>query len=135
VSPDKKRTLEVVPSALGRATIFDKDILLFIVGQIAEGINLNREDIVGREMRTVRFKMADYLKATGKGSSGFEYARAENSLRKLRGTSIHTNIATGNKIIKKDFGLIEEWTTVERSDWTSPNFVAIFQCPICCCSN
>ncbi len=116
LSPDKKSSLKVTPSALGRASMFDKDILIFIASQMTEGLNLGREDIVGREIRTVRFKMADYLKSTKKGVSGKDYKSAEIALEKLAGTRIQTNVATGGEVNKNNFGLIDHWRIVEKSD-------------------
>lgn len=112
LSTDNKRSVEVIPSAKGRATMFDKDVLIYIISQITEGINRGRED---SRSRTVRFKMSDYLRAVGRKTSGKEYLAAESALDRLAGTRIKTNIATGNKVIKKNFGLIEQWTIVEKS--------------------
>jgi hypothetical protein len=112
VSKDGRRRMEVTPSALGRATIHDKDVLIYVTSQMTEALNRNRHDTGNR---VVRFTAHDYLIATNKHTSGGDYEAFQTALRRLSGTRIYTNIETGDTRIKRDFGLIDSWEIVERS--------------------
>lgn len=112
VSKDGTKSLEVTPSVKGRATQHDKDILIFLVSQMTEGLNLDRPDAKGR---TVRFCVYDYLVKTNKSTGGKEYKRLEESLERLSGTRIKTDIRTGGERIKESFGILDSWKIVEKS--------------------
>lgn len=120
-SKDGDRSLTVTPSVLGRATMFDKDVLIYVVSQMTEALNCDREDA---KHRTVRFVVYDYLVSTNKPTGGAEYKRLESTLERLRGTSIKTDIKTGGVRVKEGFGLIDSWTIVEKSP-TDERMIAI----------
>jgi len=103
--------LEVIPSVLGVATIWDKDILIYCISQIVEGQNRGRTDI----SKTVRITVYDYLRATNRSTAGSIYERLPVSLNRLAGTRIRTNIKTNGEIIKEGFGLIDKWKIVAKS--------------------
>jgi len=120
-SKDGDRSLTVTPSVLGRATMFDKDVLIYVVSQMTEALNCDREDA---RNRTVRFVVYDYLVSTNKPTGGVEYKRLESTLERLRGTSIKTDIKTGGVRVKEGFGLIDSWSIVEKSP-TDERMIAI----------
>ncbi len=103
--------VRVTPSVLGRATMHDKDILIYAISQLAEGLNIKRDDA---EKRTVQFPAYDFLVTTNRGVGGDDYRRLEDSLDRLKGTVIKTNIVTGQIEQRGGFGLIEEWSTVKN---------------------
>ncbi|MGN9493088.1 replication initiator protein A [Escherichia coli] len=103
--------ITVVPSHKGRATILDKDLLIYITSQLVQGINSNRTD---SNNRTVRIRAYDYFVSTGKGSGGKDYDALEDTLDRLKGTILKTNIETGGERRRRGFGLIEDWEIVER---------------------
>lgn len=111
-SKDGNRALTVTPSVLGRATMFDKDVLIYVISQMTEALNCDREDA---KNRTIRFVVYDYLVSTNKPTGGKEYQRLESTLERLRGTSIKTDIKTGGARVKEGFGLIDSWAIVEKS--------------------
>jgi len=111
-SKDGDRSITVTPSVQGRATQFDKDVLIYIVSQMTEALNRERLDA---KNRVVRFTVYDYLVATNKPTGGKEYQRLETAMERLRGTSIKTDIKTGGERVKEGFGLIERWKIVEKS--------------------
>jgi len=111
-SKDGNRSVEVYPSIKGRATQFDKDVLIYVVSQMTEGLNRGRDDA---KNRTVRFTVHDYLVSTNKPTGGAEYQRLENALERLRGTTIKTDIRTGGQRVKEGFGIIDSWTIIERA--------------------
>lgn len=111
-SKDGTRAITVTPSVLGRATQFDKDLLIYVVSQMTEALNRDRLDA---QSRTVRFRVYDYLVSTNKLTGGKEYQRLQDGLERLRGTSIKTNIKTGGQIVKEGFGIIDSWKIIEKS--------------------
>ena len=111
-SKDGTRAVTVTPSVLGRATMFDKDVLIYVISQMTEALNCDRADA---KNRTVRFVVHDYLVSTNKPTGGKEYQRLESTLERLRGTSIKTDIKTGGVRVKEGFGLIDSWAIVEKA--------------------
>lgn len=103
--------IEVTPSSKGLATVFDRDILIFCISQLMAGLNDNKPI-----SKTVSFRISDYLLATGKAVGGSAYVRAEDALERLRGTSIKTNVVTGDERVWQVFGLIESAKTVRRNN-------------------
>lgn len=112
-SKDGTKHIEVSPSVkYGRATQHDKDVLIFVTSQMTEALNRERPDA---QNRTVRFTVHNYLVATNKPTGGVEYQRFERALDRLKGTTIKTDIRTGEKRVKEAFGILDSWTIVERS--------------------
>lgn len=101
-SADGSRFVEVAPSAFGRATMFDKDMLIFLASQITEARNQGMD-----VARTVRFTAHDFLVTTNRDTSKNGYKGMKDALTRLRGTTIRTNIKTGGKETTSIFGLIE----------------------------
>jgi len=104
-------TLEVIPSVLGLATIWDKDILIYCISQVVEGLNRGRTDI----NRTIRVTAYDLLVSTNKSTGGKDYKRFQASLKRLAGTILVTNIETNGIRVKEGFALIDKWRIIERS--------------------
>lgn len=111
-SKDGNRAITVTPSVLGRATQFDKDLLIYVVSQMTEALNRDRPDA---QSQTVRFRVYDYLVSTNKPTGGKEYQRLQDALERLRGTSIKTNIMTGGQRVKEGFGIVDSWKIIEKS--------------------
>jgi len=108
----------VTPNKYGRATIWDKDILIYLFGQIAAEINRG-----GTPGRTVRATAYDILVSTGRDVGGKDYKSLEAALRRLRGTAIETNIKTDGLKSKREFSIIQDWGTVEKNK--DGNMVAV----------
>lgn len=81
--------LEVIPSAKGQATIYDKDILIYVVSQIMH--RLNRGEHVSRRLQ---FNPRDLLIFVNRGTGGKDYDAFCEALDRLMGTVIKTNIST-----------------------------------------
>ena len=102
-------TIRVKPSYTGLATIFDKDILLYLAGSLMNAKN-NGQTI----SKTVRFTTYDYIVATNKALGGVQYKQLQEGLERLNGTLIQTNVKTNGKEITKEFGLIESWEVIKE---------------------
>jgi len=103
-------SIKISPSADGLATIWDKDILIYCISQLIEGINRGREP-----GRTLQIRAHDLLIATNRHTGGSDYDRLHKAFERLRGTTISTDIKTNGERIRSGFGMIDEWNIIERS--------------------
>ena len=111
-SKDGNKSVRVTPSVLGRATMHDKDILIYCCSQMVAGIDRGREDA---KNRTVRFTVYDYLVTTNRGVGGDDYRRLQESFDRLAGTRIKTDIRTGGQRVTDNFGILDRVRIVEKS--------------------
>lgn len=102
--------VQVTPSVRGRATIHDKDILIYCISQLMAALNAGREI-----SRTLTLKAHDLLMATNRDTSGDSYTRLCEASERLAGTRITTNLETGGHETTAGFGLIETWEIVRKS--------------------
>jgi len=102
--------ITVTPSVRGRATIHDKDIVIYCISQLMAALN------AGRSLsRTLRLTARDLLVATRRETSGDSYARLCEAFERLAGTRITTNLASGGVETTAGFGLIEAWEVVRKT--------------------
>ena len=99
--------LEIIPSINGRATIHDKDMLLYCFGQVAEAFNRGKE-----VTRRIKITAYDYLISTNRTTDGKSYAGISDTLARLRGTTFVSNIVNQGKKKGDVFGLIDSGTMV-----------------------
>lgn len=102
--------ITVTPSVRGRATIHDKDILIYCISQLMAALNAGREIT-----RVLHLRAHDLMVATNRETSGDGYARLREAFERLAGTRITTNLETHGKEVTTGFGLIESWQIVRRS--------------------
>lgn len=107
---DGKRVI-VVPSGKGLATIMDKDILLYCISKLVHSLNSGEEispwvDLTAHEV----------MISTNWRTNQESYRRFEDALDRLRGTTIKTNIKTGEHTQIRGFGLIDEYEIVRRDE-------------------
>lgn len=85
-------SIEVHPSKTGVATIYDKEIVLYIaslmIAKIREG------EPVGQDFT---FTAHDFFRVTGTSQSKRSYDRLSEALSRLQGTQIRTNIEAGGE--------------------------------------
>src|SRR3984957_11133131 len=118
--------LEIIPSVKGLATIYDKDILIYVISQVME--KLKRKEPVGHR---ISITSHDLLVFTNRGTAGKDYQALCEALDRLAGTRIKTNIKTGEEEQIDSFGLIDAasirrkhgldgrllWVEIKLSDW------------------
>ena len=102
--------VRVTPSVKGRATIHDKDILIYCVSQLMAAMNAGRA-----VSRRLHLRAHDLLVATNRDTSGDSYARLREAFERLVGTRITTNMVTGGFETTRGFGLLESWEIVRKS--------------------
>ena len=103
--------ITVAPSALGLATIHDKDILIYCISQLIAKMNAGEE-----ANKVLHLKAHDLLVATNRKTDGRGYEQLEAALDRLSGTRIKTNIKTNDERTREGFGLIDSWKVVTRGD-------------------
>lgn len=103
-------SVRITPSVKGRATIHDKDILIYCISQLMAALNAGRAT-----SRTLQLTAHDLLVATNRETSGDAYRRLREAFERLAGTRITTNIVTGAEEITRGFGLIETWEIVRKA--------------------
>ncbi len=85
-------SIEVRPSARGVATIYDKEIVLYIASLMAskldDGVNVSQD---------FTFTAHDLFSVTGANHSARSYTRLSDALERLQGTQIRTNIEAGGE--------------------------------------
>lgn len=101
--------IEVTPSVKGRATIHDKDILIYCISQLVAALNAGRAI-----SKVLHLRAHDLLVATHRETSGDGYKRLREAFERLAGTRITTNIVTGDREVTSGFGLIDSWQ-IERA--------------------
>ena len=103
------KIVRIIPSSVGAATLFDKDLLLYISSQIVAARNQGLTP-----SRSVQINSIDFLLGTERGDGAGSYERIIDMLRRLRGTTIETNIPTGaGKITQTNgFAMIDSYTVL-----------------------
>lgn len=96
---------EVHPSSKGIANIWDKDLLIFATSQIMAAKNAGKP-----YSKHVSFVAHDFLIFTNRGTGGKDYEALKDSLTRLKGTMLQTNIKSGNEEITKGFDIIDSFT-------------------------
>lgn len=102
------RRITITPSGRGLATIMDKDVIFYCISKLIylqdRGIEITPwVDVTAHEV----------MVATNWNIGAHDYKRFEDSLIRLRGTTIVTNIATGDREQVRGFGIIDEFA-IER---------------------
>jgi hypothetical protein len=103
--------ISIMPSALGLATIHDKDVLIYCISQLVAKLNAG-----GEPQKTLHLKAYDLLVATNRNTDGRGYEQLKDALDRLSGTRIRTNIKTGKQEVTEGFGLIDSWRIIRQMD-------------------
>jgi Replication initiator protein A len=102
--------ISILPSALGLATIHDKDILIYCISQFVAKMN------TGADLhKTLHLKAYDLLVSTNRNTDGRGYEQLKGALDRLSGTRIRTNIKTGDQEVTEGFGLIDSWRIIRQT--------------------
>lgn len=103
--------IKMTATEAGLATMSDKDLWIYAITKLIE---LHNE---GKKIaRTIHFVAYDYLKTIKGDTGGKTYKEFLQSLERLAGTRVLTNIETGGIREKRNFGLIESYKIIEEAD-------------------
>ncbi|CAH2605469.1 Plasmid replication initiator (plasmid) [Rhodovastum atsumiense] len=107
---DGRVSIEISPGKRGIATIWDKDVLIYVAtlinARIDQGLPVER---------TVRIAAYDLLRATHRSTGKDHYDLLYDALFRLRSTTITTDILSGGERERRGFGWIDNFRIVERS--------------------
>lgn len=103
--------IRIEPGAKGMATIWDKDLLMYLGSIINDKIERGQPV---PEDRKIKFSAHDFLKATRRQTSKRGYDLFLNCLERLDGTRIRTNVTSAKERTRKGFGWIESFQIIER---------------------
>lgn len=106
---DGRVRVEIRPGDRGIATIWDKDVLIYVASII--------NDRIERGMpveRTIRFNAYNLLTATGRGTGKRAYELLLDAIYRLRSTTIVTTIEAGDTKERRGFGWIETFRILEK---------------------
>ncbi|WP_176559778.1 replication initiator protein A [Teichococcus rhizosphaerae] len=90
---DGQVRIEVAPGPSGIATIYDKDLILYIASLMAE--KLRRGEMRADDPKPDReftFTAHDFFRVAGRDTAGKAYDRLLQMLQRLQGTQVRTNI-------------------------------------------
>ncbi|GBR32792.1 replication initiator protein A [Kozakia baliensis] len=119
---DGRTQITIEPGPKGLATIWDKDVLLYVVSLINERIERGMD-----VDHTVRFAAHDLLRVTGRGTGKRSYELLLDALFRLRSTNIMTSIESADERDRRGFGWIETWRVVERKTSTGRKIMAAIE--------
>ena len=102
--------MKVSPSSSGLATVHDRDILIYCISQCMAALNEGQQ--VDRKLKIDAYAL---IEATNRPKGGRGYALLKDSLRRLQGTQIETNITQGGKERFSVFGLVDKAEVVRET--------------------
>lgn len=112
-SKGKKILIEIRATSKGRATIWDKEILIYIIGKLMSVTQTEKYKI----SRTVRIDVKNMLKETYRSTGGDSYLRLIDTLDRLKESTIKTNLKSDDLIGCESIGsfsFISEYLIVKR---------------------
>lgn len=115
--------IEVTGTKHGVATMFDKEIIVYIVSLMQHQVERGE-----KVEQTFSFSVHDFCRIAGITPSGTAYERIEGALVRLQGTQVRTNIAAGGQSYSEGFSWVEKYRinreggrmrsiTVRLCDW------------------
>jgi plasmid replication initiation protein len=103
--------LTIQPSSHGMATVHDRDVLIYCISQCMAALNSRK-----KVSRKLSLNAYDLLRATNRQSSGAGNDLLLDALRRLAGTRVETNIQQGGDTNTSNFGLIDGFDVVSKTD-------------------
>jgi plasmid replication initiation protein len=109
VYDDGRVQIRISPGERGIATIWDKDLLIYLASLINDRLERGLE-----VFRTVTFSAHDFLALTGRGTSNTVYEQFKDTLFRLRSTTITTSILSGDEREERGFGWVDNFRIVRK---------------------
>jgi len=101
--------ITILPSADGIATIWDKDILIYCFNLVRQEIDEGKEP-----SRFVRFPVYNYLNCTNRGTGNSQYKSFVSGVRRLKSTTIRTNIRTQSLEQEMGYSWINSYNVIKK---------------------
>jgi plasmid replication initiation protein len=109
VYDDGRVQIRISPGERGIATIWDKDLLIYLASLINDRLERGLE-----VSRTVTFSAHDFLTLTKRGTSNAVYEQFKDALFRLRSTTITTSILAGDEREERGFGWVDNFRIVRK---------------------
>ena len=109
VYDDGRVQVRISPGERGLATIWDKDILIYVASLLNDRIERGAP-----VSRTMAFPAYDFLRLTGRGTSATVYEQLKDALFRLRSTTITTSIRSAGDTEDRGFGWIDSFRVLRR---------------------
>jgi plasmid replication initiation protein len=123
---DSRTRIVVTGLQYGVANMWDKEILIYLISIMQD--KLNRGEAIGP---TMTFTAADLFRVIGREAGGSAYDRLEESLKRLRNTSIETNIETGGEGESGGFSWLSEYKLRYRRNTAGEKVLRAVEVTIC----
>jgi plasmid replication initiation protein len=124
---DGKVRIEVTGTEkYGVANIWDAELVIYIASIIQDKIN--KGEAVSN---AVSFTAHDFFRVVGTKPNGSAYDRLEESLVRLKGTMIRTNIETGGEGEDKGFGWLNDYSLQYRRGRNGEKVLKAIQVELC----
>ena len=94
--------IEVRPSTKGTPTIYDKDLMIYVISQIVTATRKGEPP-----PRRVQIDPYSFLVFTQRGTGGRDYASICDTIERIEGTRYRTNVKTGEIQTDSWFGMLE----------------------------
>jgi len=108
--------LEIRPSAIGLATMHDRDVLIYCISQCMAALNRNE-----KIDRYLRVNAHDLLISTNRETNGNGYKGLRRALERLQGTQLVTNIEFGDGEVEGKGGAKSFIAEYEMTNYRDPN--------------
>lgn len=102
--------IEINPGAAGRATVHDRDVLIYCISQCMAALRQGRQI-----NRTMRLHAHDLLQVTNRQTSGAGYEGLTAALKRLQSTQIVTNVTTGGIEQMDVFSFVDRVRTIKET--------------------
>lgn len=116
---DRRIYVRVSPGEYGLATIWDNDVLIYLRSQILLALNKG-EDV----SRRISFRIYDCLRATGRHTGNKDYELFDAALKRLKTTTVFTNITDTDETEDQGFGWIESYKIRRRKNASGADIMA-----------
>ena len=106
-------TVAVQPGKTGRASLFDKDILIFLISQNANALASGRGK---SKSRVLRLDVHRYLMSLQRTVNPVDYERFMAGLERLRTTRITSENWSNDGGGAAEFNIIESWIVIDKDE-------------------
>jgi plasmid replication initiation protein len=109
VFQDSRVKIEITGGERGIATIWDKDVIIYVISLINDRIERGAP-----VSPSICFAAHDFLTLTGRGTSATVYEQFKDTLFRLRSTTIKTSIVADGEAEERGFGWIDSYRIHRR---------------------
>jgi plasmid replication initiation protein len=102
--------IEIIPSVVGRPTVWDQDLLMYAISQLVEA--RNKKEAISK---TIVVQAHDFLMGTNRSTGGRSYTSLREMLVRLRGATFETNLRVGDIDATRGTSFISDYEIMRES--------------------